>query len=109
MALAFVTLDDGCWQVSELFDLLQPLAFERGRRDNQDAANVVKLFEKRASGDRLDRLSQPHLVGEQSPAVAGQMQHTLLLIGVEWTLGELQGSPAALQIAFQLIAQRQAA
>jgi hypothetical protein len=48
--------------------------------DHQHAIDALVSGEQLAGGDRLHRLAESHLIGEQSPFTERQMQHAFALV-----------------------------
>ena len=61
--------------------------------------NVAQLLEQGRCGDRLDRLTQAHVVGQQHAPAKRQMDHTVLLIAVEWPRKDVERAIALLHLA----------
>lgn len=64
-------------------DLARPLRLERSRADDEDAARLARLAEVLGRGDRLERLSEAHVVGEDRAARRREEDPALDLVGVE--------------------------
>ena len=62
--------------MAEFRDLVVPLVLEQGRADNQHAADPSRARQDLARRDRLDRLAQTHLVGDQATPRARREQRS---------------------------------
>ena len=103
-ALAAGAEDELIGEVGEALDLLFPLGFERGGRDDENAPGLAETMQQRAGGDGLDGFAEAHFVGEERALGEGEVQHAVALIGEERDLGFVRGPFAALHFEFVLAA-----
>ena len=92
-------------EVGEPANLLFPLGLERGRRDDERADRAADPPQKCARCDRLDRLAEAHLIGEERALREGEVEHALALVGEERHLHLLRGPFAALHLLLVLASQ----
>ena len=83
--------------ISEAGDLLLPFGLDGRGRHDQDARNPLLPREDLAGGDGLQRLAEPHLVGEQGPFVTGEMRGAFPLIGQERQLDDIEARAAGVR------------
>ena len=83
LAFRWGAVDDGDGHVGKPGPFAGPLRLEAGRGDDQSAPDPPGAPEDVACRDRLRRLAQSHVVGEQQPSQGQEPLHAFALIGVE--------------------------
>jgi hypothetical protein len=96
LALAGRPLDDGRGRVGEELPFTEPLKLQRGRHDDQPAADAARVPEGMTGGNRLRGLAETHVVGEEQPFLRNKPAHAVELIGIERLLERLQRMPQGL-------------
>jgi hypothetical protein len=62
------------------YDFPRPLVLERRRADDDGAPHALVVHQPARRGNRLHRLAQAHVVGQERATVAGQERHALDLV-----------------------------
>jgi len=66
---------------TEAGDLFLPLTLQRRGTHHEHTRNAIEPAQQFDCGDRLDGLTQSHIVGEQRALAECEMQHPLALVG----------------------------
>ncbi len=83
------TVDDRDRKLGEQGPLARPLRFERRRGDDQSTADTASAPEDVAAGDRLGRLAQAHVVGQEEVARRQEPFDALPLVRIQRSLEPL--------------------
>ena len=80
--------DHGRLAIREARDFSLPLVLERRRTDDQHTLDAELARHDLRRGNGLDRLAEPHLVGDQRAAGTGGKQRSLALVCVQLALDQ---------------------
>jgi hypothetical protein len=93
-----VAVDHLGGSVGEEPPLAEPLGLERGGDDEQPPADAARVPEGVAGGDRLGRLPETHVVGEEEASAREEALDSLALVGVETLLEGPEGLREPVQV-----------